>query len=234
MTAFSLDWRDSNMPAGVKCFVPLMHELAYYLAAPLLAQPNVQPGGELTLDLQPRVASRDKPAPLDANELDVKTPAERHEPAACSLSGNDLRIRFTRTAEPGLYRCSLTPALAERFHAMPTERTCVPFTVLGDPGESSLVTLGEDDWNTLQKRLAVKLVASSDELKAAIVGYVPGEELWRYMALAALAVILGEIALTRWISAHRKSHQVQTVTFGDNADDAATMRARAREMVAVR
>ena len=233
MTAFTLDRRDSNLPA-IKSFVPLMHELAYYLAAPLLAQPNVQPGGELTLDLQPKLASREKPAPLDANELDVKTPAERHEPAACSLSGQDLRIRFTRTAEPGLYRCSLTRGLADRFQAMPTEPACVPFTVLGDAAESSLITLGDDDWSALKKRLAVKLVGSTEELKGAIVGYVPGEELWRYMALAALVVILSEIALTRWISAHRKSHQVQTVMFGDNADDAATMRARAREMVAVK
>jgi len=54
------------------------------------------------------------------------------------------------------------------------------------------------------------------------------------VVLAALAVILSEIALTRWISAHRKSHQIQDVVFGDNADDAATMRARAREMVAVK
>ncbi len=233
MTALTLDRRDSNLPS-LKSFVPLMHELAYHLSAPLLAQPNVQPGGELTIDLSPKLASREKPAPLDANELDVKTPAERHEPAACSLSGQDLRIRFTRTAEPGLYRCGLTPALAERFRAMPTEPACVPFTVLGDPGESSLVTLSDEDWQALGKHLAVRRVVSTPELKAAIVGYVPGEELSRYMVLAALAVILSEIALTRWISAHRKSHQVQNVVFGDNADDAATMRARAREMVAVK
>ena len=50
MTAFALDRRDSNLPTR-KCYVPLVHELAYYLAAPTMVQANVRPGSEFAVEL---------------------------------------------------------------------------------------------------------------------------------------------------------------------------------------
>jgi hypothetical protein len=71
-----------------------------------------------------------------------------------------------------------------------------------------------------------------DELNAAVSGGIPGEELWRWLAIGALLALVGEIALTRWIAMQRKSHEVAEVEFGDGAEDLQTFRRRAREMLA--
>ena len=33
---------------------------------------------------------------------------------------------------------------------------------------------------------------------------VPGEEIWKYLCVAGLAVLLGELIFTRWVAARRK------------------------------
>lgn len=50
MTATSLGRGDSNLPT-LKCFVPLVHELAYYLAAPTVTEANVRAGTPVTIEL---------------------------------------------------------------------------------------------------------------------------------------------------------------------------------------
>ena len=43
--------RNTNLPA-LKCFVPMMHELTYYLASPTMARCNVESGSDVTLELR--------------------------------------------------------------------------------------------------------------------------------------------------------------------------------------
>ncbi|NQT50699.1 VWA domain-containing protein, partial [bacterium] len=51
MLATALDPASSNLPT-LKSFVPLVHELVYYLASPMMLDPNVAPGAEVTLELR--------------------------------------------------------------------------------------------------------------------------------------------------------------------------------------
>jgi len=53
LTATSLDHRGSNL-AALRCFVPLMHEMVYYLATPTMLEANVPPGSEVSLELRDR------------------------------------------------------------------------------------------------------------------------------------------------------------------------------------
>ena len=55
MTAAPLDPSGGNLPA-LKSFVPLIHELVYYLAAPMMLDANVAPGTEATLELREATA----------------------------------------------------------------------------------------------------------------------------------------------------------------------------------
>ena len=52
MSAMAMNLHDSNLPL-LKCFVPLMHELSYFLATPVMTDANVEPGTEVALELDP-------------------------------------------------------------------------------------------------------------------------------------------------------------------------------------
>ncbi|HUT34590.1 MAG TPA: PA14 domain-containing protein [Planctomycetota bacterium] len=56
LAATSLDPAGSNLPA-LKSFVPMLHEAVYYLASPMMLEPNVAPGTEVTLELRARGGS---------------------------------------------------------------------------------------------------------------------------------------------------------------------------------
>ncbi len=73
-------------------------------------------------------------------------------------------------------------------------------------------------------------VDSAAELVAAVAGGVPGKELWQYVAVVLLALLLAEIALTRHIAAGRTAGQAGPVPFGQQAGDAPAFRRR-RSMV---
>jgi len=232
MTAWSMDLRDSNLPQR-KCFLPLLHELSYFLAAPVMVNANVQPGTEVVLRLRPR---QDSPAKIGQDrKAKVMTPSGRSEMASLSDEEGMLRIRFNNTAEPGTYLVELPKALAGRYPAMasaPGVENIVPFVVLRDPAESRFQKLGDKEIKQANEYVNLRQADTYDELIAAISGGIPGEELWRWLALAALLAIVAEIALTRWIAMRRKSHVDEQVEFGDESEDLETLRLRARELLA--
>lgn len=260
MMPFSLDRQDTNLPS-LKCFVPMVHELAYYLAAPMLPETNVKPGSGLSIDLLPaardprRDATRlETPAqpgqdlppaakawlrpgqagPVLGDGIDVVTPSNRRRQGAASIVDGALRLSYAGTDEPGLYHFELSPALRQYFVAQAPAKDGLPFVVLNEPDESSLAALTSADFDRLGKFLKLFRAQTTDELTAAFKGNVPGEELWKYLAIGALLALVGEIVLTRWIAMQRRAHQVQTVTFGADAVDVRAFRSKAKEMLAIK
>jgi len=232
MTAMSLDRRDSNLPS-LKCFVPLVHELAYYLAAPALAQTNVRPGAEFVMELPPRtIEAARRTAEYARLTGDVVTPTGRHLPAALAPSANGLRVNFSGTYEPGLYRLALPTALSQQF-TMPADAKGVPFAVVDDAEEGRLAPLTAADLEAVGKQVDFFEARSTNDLISAVTGTVPGEELWKYLAIALLVGLLAEIGLTRWIAMQRRMHVVETVAFGPESVDVKTFRDRARRLLDV-
>ena len=92
--------------------------------------------------------------------------------------------------------------------------------------------LTEAELTALGKRLPLFVANDNEKLVTAVMEPVPGEELWKYLALALLAAILIETALTRWIAAQRRLHRVETVTFGSTFVDTQTFRDKAKKMLA--
>lgn len=232
MSAMATNLHDSNLPL-LKCFVPLLHEVAYFLATPVMLNANVEPGTEIALELEPREGA--SPPTDGPREAAVTTPSGRQETASLSYDDGALRIRFTKTEEPGAYRVKLPEALAGKYPAMksnPQAADVVPFVVLDDPGESQLQRLEDKDLSKAREHVKLRQANSFDELAAAVGGGIPGEELWRWLAIGALLALVAEIALTRWIAMQRKSHEIEEVEFGDGAEDLQTFRRRAREMLA--
>lgn len=234
MTSMSLDRRESNLPS-LKCFVPLVHELAYYLAAPALAQTNVQPGSEFVMELPAKSAGAAKKAEqLAKTPADVLTPSNRRVRASLAAVPNGLRVTFPGTYEPGLYRLTVAKQVGEHFQ-VPAAATGkgFPFVVLGNAAEGNLVPLSDAELETAGQHVDLFRADSTARLVEAVTGSVPGEELWKYLAIALLVSLLAEIGLARWIAMQRRMHMIDTVSFGPESVDIRTFRQRARSLLAV-
>jgi len=232
MTAMAMDRRASNLPS-LKCYVPLVHELAYYLASPTLAQLNVRPGSEFTLELPATSAEGVSQAETfsDLSPL-VVGPREQRFLADLEPTPKGLRVGFAQTYEPGLYRLTLPAALTEAFVVPPAPETGLPFVVLDDAEEGRLSALTDADLSAATEHVDLVRLESTDRVLEAVTGDVPGEELWKYLALSLVVCLLAEVGLTRWIATQRRMHAIDTVSFGPEMPDTQTFRARAEAMLA--
>ncbi|MFB3891887.1 MAG: BatA domain-containing protein [Phycisphaerae bacterium] len=244
MASICLDGHDSNLPA-LKCFVPMMHELVYYLASPTVGDYNVQPGAEVTVDMSAGLFGRKRrtPAPAPAatspageagrgETVDVLTPQGTRRSVIAAGGAQNRRVSFSGTDEPGLYRFFLPQAWYASSDMEMNAQAGLPFVVVGDPLESRLTALSDQDFERIRRFLPTLMRAQTpDELTAAIAGGVPGEEIWKYLALAALVALVCEIALTRWIAIQRRTNSTETVAFGEQMLDVQTFRSRAKEML---
>ena len=115
----------------------------------------------------------------------------------------------------GLYRLTLPTAMRHSFrHAMVGD--AVPLAIRGQAEESRLGALTKADIRQAQEHLNLVVVETAEDLKTALHGGALGWQLWKYMALAMLAVVLLEIALTRWIAVQRKTTTATSVDFGSD------------------
>ena len=164
---------------------------------------------------------------------EVVTPSQRHCPAKVVRDNSTLRVSFTETQEPGLYTLSLPAGLAELYAPEGTEGKGIPFVALGKIEESTLDALTKADMELPTRAVDIFETDRTDEVTGQVFGGVPGEELWKYLAIGALLALLGEIAVTRWIAIQRRLGATPTVVFGSEVVDVQTFRDRARQLLAV-
>ncbi len=219
MTAISLGRRDSNWPT-LKSYVPMLHELVQYLAAPLMVDANVQPGSQVAADLPFPSGSR----PQASDQLNVLVPSGEQRAASLTTGRTGWTASFAGTAEPGLYDFIVPAQMTGGGPAS------VPFVVVRDPEESFLTPLTKDDLAEAARRVPITFADKDEYLVSLVVGTVPGREIWKQLATFALAVLLAEVALARWITLSRKTGQVEEVEFGE--EDSARPPAGQRQPVA--
>jgi hypothetical protein len=227
-TATAFDRRDSTLPS-LKCFVPLIHELVYFLAAPQMVIANVAPGTEWTY--AGTLAGADAAIP----PLSVITPSGESRQATVALRGRDFTLRVAETRQPGCYRVQLPPVLAQATGVASNGLAAeLPFAVNAMPEESTLAPLNDSDLAVLRRHVDLFAPERFEELLAALAGEVPGQELWRILALCALVAILLETVLARWITIHRRLHNPETVELLSPADSVKATRARLSDMLATK
>jgi len=194
-----------------------------------VVQRNVPAGTEVVLDLGPRPGA--PPAASGSFPVNAQTPDGKTTEVEATVEAGRLRVACATTYEPGLYRFLLPDALAQTFAFRPAPGGGLPFVVLGDPDESRLVALTDMNFEDIRKNVDVFHARTTDELTTAVAGSIPGEELWKYLAVALLLGLVAENGLTRWIAWRRKYHSSATVRFGDQFADMQTFRQHAREIL---
>ena len=238
MTAMSFDESESNL-AVCACGVVLSHELTYYLAAPRSPRANIMPAGAVSIELQcPRKAALPVPSAEALAELgrsgkiEVAMPSGARREAKVTYSTGAVQLGFDDTAEPGVYKFVLPKALADEFPGLAAPDHTVPFAVYDDSDEAGTEHLAKEDFKAMGAHAEIYAAESLDDVTSAIAGQIPGEELWSYLALAALALVLGEIALTRWIESRRHAEGAAHVDFSGQAEKAEAFKARAKDLLA--
>ena len=82
--------------------------------------------------------------------------------------------------------------------------------------------LCDDDLASASQYAKVVRAETTDELTAHLGGEVPGQEVWKYLVIAAVMALVGEIALTRWVAMQRRAHKAEPIQFGSGAADVKT------------
>jgi hypothetical protein len=206
-----------------------MHELTYYLAAGS-GHPHAGAQAGATVVTELAAPDGDELELAENEAVTVTAPGGGALEAKTEIDKRTLRIRFDDTRRPGLYSFQLPPSLAERLKASTAaDGKSVPFAVYGNPDEGLIEKLAPEDYGLLKAQMNVFHAKTFSELASAVKGQIPGQELWRYLALGLLALILGEIALTRWISSQRRADSTENIPFVQEGGERQTMKERARE-----
>ena len=221
--ALPLNTDFSDLPVHeCECFVPMLHELLYYLAAPSQLPLNVEPGQRLVYTVPGQVRKGDKAHVMapDGRPVDAELQQRKGRWQATYLTVRPGLHRLTMP-DPALGELATRPAVAGRG---PAGAGGIPFVVLADPAESRLEALTDDDYNRAGQFVQLARAETLSELTAAITGDVPGSEIWRYLALAVLALLVVEILATRAIAVRRRIHLAAPVAFGARQVDAEQFR----------
>jgi hypothetical protein len=163
-------------------FVPLVNETVYHLAGAGAASSErrrLEAGTpiEWSAGAEPRVKS-----------ATITRPDGKTVPRQPTLAGGRQRISYNDTAEPGLYTLRFDPTEVPQP---------VYFAVNLDRRELDPTTLTEADYAWLKSRGFVEGTIEPKQLASALGGATSGAELWRWLALAVLALLVFETVMTR-------------------------------------
>lgn len=146
----------------------------------------------------------------------VKGPDGSSHKAVLVEGLDGLVARISGNLPPGLYHLTIPQGdQRKKLSNLVGEDGTVPFTVTPDVDESRVDRLTEADLEALGNIAGIVPVADTEKLQAALAGQSTGKELWRYLATGAFLLLLGEVALTRWIAHQRKTGQKVEVEFDD-------------------
>jgi hypothetical protein len=175
----------TDLPA----FVPLAHELVYYLAGARSAEFNLRPGQPLRYRLDTREP--------DLGDFTLQQPTEDARPlnSTPGVRGTFLAqvMRLDKGAflvydgarETGIYRLT-TP-----------EKSTIYYVVQADARESDLTPCTEEDRNRVSKLIPVTYQNERGKIVQAWTSTAHKEDFWRYFLIGLIALLCMEVWMTR-------------------------------------
>jgi hypothetical protein len=201
---FDSDWSDIT---GKNAFVPLMHEMVHYLTASGIGQWNIEMGQTFYADLPERFAGA---------RGEVILPDGRNEQIYVETDGWKYFIRWGQTAQPGLYvvRFAKEESAGKTEKANKDSALEMYFVVKPDPAESDMAMLSEEEKEKIRTWTRADFHQTEESFDQAVNASRPGQEIWQWLALAVLGILLIEIAMTRRIARRRRFKMTDRISFG--------------------
>lgn len=119
--------------------------------------------------------------------------------------------RLNETVIPGLYVVTLPESARAGLQDLLTPQGNLAFTVVPEAGEGAIKPLTDDAFAFFNRYAPTVRPTSAQQVLDVLAGRQFGEELWKYLAVGALFLLLAEIALTRWIAKQRQSGAEATI-----------------------
>ncbi len=178
-------WRTNltDLPA----FVPLAHELVYYLAGARAGEHNLQPGQPIRYrpeseDAVERLTLR--PPNGEARPLRYENVADATAyPAQLLRQPQGPLVVYEGTRATGVYR--LTSGEQTTYYA-----------VQPDPRESDLTPASEEERAKVAAFVPMTYVADGESLKTPVKETTPRVEMWWWLLLGVVALLCGEVLMT--------------------------------------
>ncbi len=210
--ACALDARSSNL-ATRQAFLPFVHELVYFLANPEGFQLNLAASGDIEVMLKRETAAASAPE-NDASEIyPVIDPTGTEREAEIVASRQTLFARIPGVPTAGLYEIRVPTRARPALESVSTAAATIPFTIIRPAEESELIALTDQDFAFMGRYADILKPENSTDVMTILAGKSFGEELWKYMALGALFLLVAEVALTRWIATARKTGEDESFHF---------------------
>lgn len=206
VSAFAFDGLSSNL-ATSRSFVPFVHALASRLSLGTVPTLAVPPSDGIVLALSPpsalpAVARSDDRRVFAAEAKDARGDGFIAE-IAISPSGIELGVK--RPLVPGVYEVEVPPEVPTKLlrNAIGPDGK-IRFAVVSNSRESNIAAISREDVEKLRRFISISTATSIDDVFALLRGAAFGREFWRIFAFAALALLIAETGLERWISTVRR------------------------------
>jgi hypothetical protein len=214
MSALTVDGDDSNL-SSLKAFVPLVHETLYHLVGSAVPDDNTRAGSVFTAVLPTDPIAKPSPALMAAGAVasSATTPSGRKTDISVIANGDGLAVSLADTVESGLYELLIPADLASRVVSNRINAAVMPVAVPSDPRASAIELLTDADAHWMNSHVKLNLVDRTDDLAMILSEEVPGRALWSWFLLATLAVLVGEVAVSRYILRNRQNRVEAPVVF---------------------
>lgn len=170
-TSVDADWNDLPLRPF---YVPLMQQLVTTMASGLMPPRNIATGDQAVAILN---------GAEPGSTLSMLTPDGSRRTLQTVTQGKAELARFDRTQRPGVYAMSL-----------PSTET-IHFVAETSRSESDLATLNETSLKSLSESLGSTMVKSSDEYLQQDQLRRHGQEIWRYVLMGFLCLMVLELVL---------------------------------------
>jgi hypothetical protein len=179
----------ANQPQ-LPAFVPLAHELVYYLAGARSAEFNLEPGGSLRYRLESGASLEGftlQPPTGEARPLST----DRADPAALFAEVDRLPqgavLRHDGLREAGVYRLKTPEGVVIHYVVRPRKAD-----------EPDLTPLSDEDRRRVEERFpGMKYHNDRTELAAAWVSESHRQDVWSWLLLGLVGLLCAEVWLTR-------------------------------------
>jgi len=249
LTSLSVDIADSNLPT-LFSFLPMVHELTYHLAAPDLVplnyaqrsvvrfdMPHNETGGIPEQESAEEKSEEQDPEQVNRLVADLVAPDGTLQQGTVEVQQDRLVVTLVGMDQPGIYHLQFPESLEGDLVGLgPVARSVdggqpLPLSVARAPEESRLELLSDIDQAAIGQNVDYFAAGNDGEMIAAVVDEVPGHELWKYLVMAALLILLAECFVTRWIARQRKVGAEETVEFVSEGEKLSSFRERAQQML---
>jgi hypothetical protein len=206
VSAFAFDGLSSNL-ATSRSFVPFVHALASRLSLGTVPTLAVPPSDGIVLALSPPSALPAAASSDDRRIFAAEAKDARGDGfiAEIAISQNGIELSVKRPLVPGVYEVEVPPdAPTKPLRGAIGPDGKIRFAVVSNARESNIAAISREDVEKLRRFIPISTATSIDDVFALLRGAAFGREFWRIFAFAALALLIAETGLERWISAVRR------------------------------